>query len=415
MIGGSGINAVSRLVEIGILARYLSPSRLGVFLLIVAFPEAVQQLLDCRIQEALTKYLSGFLATGQRAKAVSLLKFLWLVDVAISAVAFAIVFATAGVAARYLVDDPTLAGLMIVYAAGIVFMTLDAASPTVLRVLGRFDLSFVVGSGHALIRLALIIAMALAGAGIAGFVWAATIAAVIATVVSGAVTAIVLKPLLWDERRSPVSALRGGLREIARFLVNTNLVGTMKLASSKLDTLVVGLLAGPSTVSLYRVAVQLGTAPLNFSDPLFAVVYPTFARLESGGRLDEIRAVARRITIGLAAFVLPVALVAVLLADPFVTLVAGDGFRDAAAPFVVVLAAVAPAVILFWMRATILSLGQAGALFRMVAAATAVQLVTLFALVPAFGATGAALSMAAMLLTVVALQVIYLRRRHLAW
>jgi O-antigen/teichoic acid export membrane protein len=414
-VGVTGINTAARLAEVILLARYLSPHGLGVFLLIVAYPEAVQQLLDCRAPEAMTRYLGQFLAEGRKRRAVALVKLLWLIDVAVSAVALAIVLLTAGFVSSVLLDDDGFGRLMAIYAVGMFAASLDTASPAILRVLDRFSLSFAVGATSALVRLLLIVAMISAGAGLEGLIWATVAASIAGTVVSGALAFRELKRVLWDHRRAPLSVLRDSLKEISFFLLSTNLAGTVRLASTKLDTLVVGLLAGPATVSIYKVALQLGSAPLYLSEPLFVAAYPSFVRAHTLGHLAEIRQTTRRLTILLAATAVPSALVLALEGRAVVGLTVGDDFAPAVAPFAIVLLSVLPALVFFWTRARILSLGGAAALLRIVTVATGLQIVGLFVFVPAFGATGAAISMAVMNLTAVAFQILFLHRRRLLW
>jgi O-antigen/teichoic acid export membrane protein len=411
-VGASGINSATRLAETILLARYLTRTQFGVFVLIIAFPEAVHQLLDCRVQEAMTRYLGEFLATTRRAQAVALIKLLWLVDVTVSALALGIVVLTADFAAAHLLHDSSFGHLMMIYALGTFLASLDTASPTILRVLDRFPLSFAIASTLALARLGLIVLAISLGAGLGGLIWATVGASVIATFVSAALAIGVLVPIVWDERRTPLSALRGRRREIGKFLLNTNFAGSVRLASSKLDTLIIGLLTGPATVSVYRVAVQLGTAPFTITEPLFVAVYPTFVRLRSLGQSGAVIAIAQKLTLLVGGSAIPIAVVLAYKSGAVVDVTVGHKFHSAAWPFVILLASTVLVSIFFWTRAVILTLGRADVLFKIVAVAAALQIAGLFALVPTLGATGGAVSLAVMNVTTVVLQLAYLARRR---
>jgi O-antigen/teichoic acid export membrane protein len=415
MVGAAGVNALARLAETILLARYLSPAHFGELVLIIAYPEAVQQLLGFRVPEAMTRYLGEFITRGRREEAVALLKLLWLLDVAVSLLAFLLVALTAGFAAHHLLHDRDLASLMVIYALGTLFASLDTASPTILRVLDRFPLSFTAASTLALTRLGLIVMMVVLGAGLKGLVWATVGASAISTVVAAALALIALGPMVWRERRAPITTLRGRLKEIGKFLVNTNLAGSIRLASSKLDTLVIGLLTGPTTVSIYRVAVQLGSAPLNVSDPLLVAYYPSFVRLHTVGRFREVLSLGRRTTVILATVAVPVGALLAYKSELVIDLTVGAKYHKAALPFVVLLLSVIPVVVFFWTRAAILTLGRADIVLRIVAIAAGVQLALLFVLVPLLGATGGALSLATMNVMVVALQLAYLYRGRSRW
>ena len=415
MVAAAAVNALARLAETILLARYLSPARFGTFVLIIAYPEAVQQFLSFRVPEAMTRYLGEFVTRTKRAEAVAVVKLFWLIDVVVAALAFVVVALTAGFAAHHLLHDRSLGRLMIIYAAGTFAASLDTASPTILRVLDRFPLSFAAGSTLALTRLGVIVTVVALGAGLEGLVWATVAASAVATVVAAVLALVALAPIVWSERRAPISVLRGRLNEIGKFLVSTNLAGSIRLASAKLDTLVIGLLTGPTTVSIYRVAVQLGSAPLNVSDPLLVAFYPSFVRLHTLGRFREVFAIGRRTTVILAALAAPAVVVLAYKSDLIIDLTVGRKYEKAALPFVILLLSVVPVVVFFWTRAGILTLGRADVVLKIVAVAAAVQLALIFALVPPLGATGGALGLASMNLLVAGLQLAYLYRGRSNW
>ena len=105
------------------------------------------------------------------------------------------------------------------------------------------------------------------GSGLEGLVWGRVVAES-CDADRGIRGFIMLKQALWPHRGTPLAALRGLRREILHFLVHMNLQGSLRAAGTKLDVLCVGVLAGPGSVGLYKVAVQLGSSPLLFADPL---------------------------------------------------------------------------------------------------------------------------------------------------
>jgi O-antigen/teichoic acid export membrane protein len=412
-LAAGGVVAVALLVETVLLAHYLGPAKFGTLVLIIAFPEAVQQLLDFKVRDAMTRYLAGFIATDRKREAVAIIKLLWLIDVGVAAIAFIFVLATAGFASRLLIDDGSFGHLMQIYALGLFFSSLDTASGPVLRVLDRFRLSFVAGSASAVLRVSLVAAVVIAEGSLTQIVWARTIANILSTIFQGGVSLYVLLPLVRRELRAPIAVLRGQLREIAGFLANTNVASSLSLASSKLDKILVGLLAPPSTVALYKVATQFATAPQLASDALDTAVYPAFAGAFAKDRKEEVRHVALRTTIVLAGFMIPVGIGMAAGSEFLMDLLAGEAFRGAAAPFAICLTGVIPYVIFFWLRPLFLTTGHAGALVRMVSAGTVLQFVGLILLVPAIGVTGAAVAFALRYLLVVLLELQFASKRKL--
>ena len=409
-IGAAVAAAVAALVETVILAHALSPQRFGVYVLVLAYPEAVQQVLDFRVRDAMTKYLGEFAERGDGPRAVAIVKLLWLADVVVGVVVFAIVAATAFLVARHLLDDPALAWLLVVYGAGVLVGSLDTASGAVMRVLDRYALAFGTGATAEAQRVALVAGVIAAGGGLHALVLARAAAHAVATVVQGAGALIALKPLAWPHRRTRMSALGGRGREITQFLVSTNLLGALRAASTKLDVLLIGALATPAAVALYRVALQFAKVPLLVSDALGTVAYPMFARDVAGGRLADARALARRLSIALAVVAVPATAAAAAVSQPLIELVAGAHFAGAATPFRILLLGIVPAVVFFWTPLLLLALGRAGLLLRLGAISLVAQFVLIVALVPKWGATGGAWGMAVAFASAIALYLVALRR-----
>ncbi len=172
--------------------------------------------------------------------------------------------------------------------------------------------------------------------------WARVAAEVLGTLLLGAVSLRAFLPLVWEHRSAPIRRLRPQFAEIRRFLLSTNLIGIVRTASTKLDTLLVGALGSPTTVSLYRIAVQFGSGPLLISDSLYTAVFPEFSRAIARSDWRSVRTIASRATAVMVAVVVPVAIVLSIEGGAVMTLVAGPSFEDAGLPFAICLLGIAP-------------------------------------------------------------------------
>jgi O-antigen/teichoic acid export membrane protein len=389
-LSSSGVIAFAVFVETIVLARYLEPEELGVLLLAIAYPEAVQKLLDFRVKDATTKYLSEFLEHDRPAHAIALVKLLWVIDIAVGALALMIVLATAGVAAGWFVDDPDASRLMSIYAIGMFFACLDSAAGSVLRVMDRFRLAFAAGTTGIGCRLALVLLVVSLGGGLEALVWARVGGEVLLALIQGTATLAVLRPLLAHRRSAPISLLGDRRREIRSYLFHTNLTGVARMASGKLDTLLVGALATPAIVSFYKLGLQFGRMPALLTDALHVALFPSFARDFAQGRMREMRQIARTSSIVMGAVMLPVLVLGALFGEQLIVALVGEAFRDAATPMLLCLLGITPLVVFFWLPTLLLTVGHAGLLLRTVIAGTIVQLVALVALVPSLDASGAA-------------------------
>ncbi len=412
-IGSTAVTVGALFVETVVLARYLGRTTYGVYLLVIAYPEAVQLFLGFRTREAMTKYLGGFLARDEKDEAVAVVKLLWVVDMCVVTLAFAIVFFTAPLVAPHLTDDPSSTELMRVYGVAMLLGGLYATAGSILRVFDRFRLSFMTGAGAIALRLLIIVGLVVAGAGLEGIILGRVLAELAATVIIGFAAFVLLKNALWHERRSRIRALDGKKREIVHFLLHMNVQGSIRAAASKLDVIVVGALGGPGTASLYKIGVQFGASPFLLADPLFATVYPMFVRLHALGEHAQIRSIGRRISIVLGGVATPVAVLLAIWSEEIITFLVGESFSAAWLPMVIVLFAVLPSMLLYWGRAAMLAFGDAMSATKISGISLVVQFALLLTLVRPLGATGAALGMAGMYLVYAKMTLSYLRRRKL--
>lgn len=412
-LAATAVVALGALFETVLLAHHLSPDRFGFYLLILAYPDAVQQLLDFHIRDAMTRYLGGFLERGQKAEAVATVKLLWLIDIVVSAIAFAIVAVTSALIARALLRDDSVADLVMVYAAGLFFSSSVTGSGAIMRVLDRFGLAFGISAASAALRITLLAGAIGLGGGFERLVWARAGAEVAAAAMLAAGALWALKPVVWAERRAPMSLLRGRGRELGGFLVSTNLISLVRMASTKLDVILVGALATPAAVALYKIALQFGRLPLLVTDALYTAIYPIIARAVGGGRLLEVRSLTRQASVAVGFVVVPLGLVGLLLATPILEFLVGERFTDATTPLRIIVLGTLPYVTFFWLPAVMFSTGAAGVLLRISVVAVMLQLGALIALVPPYGAGGAAVGVALSYLAAVIIGLAYLVRREI--
>jgi O-antigen/teichoic acid export membrane protein len=412
-IAGTAVSAGGLFVETVLLAGQLGVHSYGVFVLAIAYAEGVQTLLDFRTREAMTKFLSEFLALNDRASAAALVKVLWFIDLVVSAVALALVVVSSRYLAGHLLHEPNADYLVQIAAVGTFFGALDATGGTILRVFNRFGVTFTATTATTILRLGLISAGVAMNFSVVGFLWVRVAAEVATTAVMAALTLVVLKKALWRERRASYAVLRSRRHELRQFLLSTNVAGLLRLASSKFDVLIVGFVGTPGVAALYKVAVQFGTSPLLIADPLFIAVYPPFSRWWTLGLRGQIRMVTRRTTVVIACLAIPIAVALALASKPLLDVTVGAEFSAASTPLIILLAATVPSVILFWTRPVMLSMGEAGLSTAFIAVGSALELALLFILVPPFGAVGAAVSVGSMYVVTLLLTTAHLSRRKM--
>ena len=402
-----------QLAETVILARFLGADVFGMFVLITAYPEVVLQLMDSRVREAMTRYLMVFLVREQKAQAVALVKLLWMLDAATGLSAFLLVWLTATLAVRWWNLDAATQPLIVIYALGLFLGSLDTASGSVLRVFDRFDLAFRLGSAGSLARFALVAAAVLWGESLNAVVWARTLAELIVTTLQGAACYFLLKQHLWAYRHSPLSALRGRIREIAGFAFHTNLAATTKAVASKLDVLILGLFWSPGVVGVYKIASRFAGLLLLVSDPISPAILPNFSRrfaASGSGGLVQLAVHVARVVGPLAALS---GVVYAVVAPRILSLTVGESFQPAVEPLRIMLAGMTSLAAFFWVRPFILSVGKARVLMGISVVAATLQLVLLLLLVPKLGPTGGATALSTGYVAFIGLELLYLHREGL--
>ncbi len=402
--GASLVTALALFGETIILARYLGSATFGVYVLVTAYPDLIQQVLYFRVGDALSRYLPAFFEEKRVFEAVAMFKLLWILDAAVAGLTFPIVLLTAGVATRIFIHNEADSQLMVIYAISIVVGTFASSWGALLRSLGKFPMAFVSDASAVVFRFGLLFAVVLSAGTLNQLMWARVAASALAMLLGAGLALPAFARVAWHARRASISALREQSREIRGFLVSTNLFGIVRLVSAKLDVLLVGALAGASAASLYRVALQFALVPMLVGDALSASVFPTFSRAVVRGRWDEIREVTLRSSALMAVLVVPPSIVVALFGGDLIGLLAGDQYAAAGTPLAICLIGIIPFLVTFWLGVLLLSTGHAAAVLKTAAVAGAAQLAVIFLLASRFGASGGAVAVAVLFLVTMVLQ-----------
>ncbi|MBI4872205.1 MAG: oligosaccharide flippase family protein [Candidatus Riflebacteria bacterium] len=415
-LGAGGIFAVLINVAAGLLiARWLGPEHYGIAALVASFPDAVFCVLDARSNAATVRYLTQFQTSGEPARARAMCKLGYCLDVSIALCSVGVVALASGWAETHLVHSGGAASLMLVYAAGFVPRALVGTSGAVLVARGKFQLSAGLEVVSSVLRSLLVLAFVFAGWGISGVIYGGALG----NLVSGAIFAVVAARQIqaaWGGSwfTASLSALRGKLGEILKFLCYTDLTELLGIPLKQLDLLFLGYFRGPSDAGYYRLAKTLSGLVAYGVGPLQAVAYPRLTRLVEPGRADELKRLVRSFgwVVGL-----PGAGAIVLCSGAagwLLPAIAGTAYTPAVTPTQVLLLSSAVWTSCFWMRPLFWAQGRAS-----VWAATAlVHCILALALFPtmasAFGATGIALAVAGLVTLTHALGGLYLAVRGLA-
>jgi O-antigen/teichoic acid export membrane protein len=95
---------------------------------------------------------------------------------------------------------------------------------------------------------------------------------------------------LWAARAAaPIAVTRPYWREMLAFVGHSSLRATLKLATRRLDVLLLGHYRSPAEVGLYGAALRLAQVLEDLTDPLYFAAFPQFARTWVEARHDFFR------------------------------------------------------------------------------------------------------------------------------
>ncbi|MBN1461278.1 MAG: lipopolysaccharide biosynthesis protein [Armatimonadetes bacterium] len=387
----SAVSVALLFLETVLLAQFLGAEIFGLFILIRAYPEALLQLLDCRTHETTVRYLGEFVALDKREPAGALIRLIWLIDVVAGVIAMGIVLATASLASRYIVHDSTAAWLVAVYAISQFASTLDSASGSVMRVFDRFGIAALMGICRAVARFAGILVVLLLGGGVPALIYLLVGVEVAYTAANFGVALSLLRARVGFRIWGTTRALGERRSKILKFLLHTNIAGTLKMSVDRLVLIFIGAFGGAPIAAQYKVASQTGGSLMLLSDPFYQVIYPSLSRMVARRQWDGMFSGLRRLQRTATMAVIPAAVAMSGLMVFLVPLVFGEEFETAVVPAIVILWAMVLNVVFFWRRPLLLSLDEARRLVHYGAMTAALQLAVTLPLVEPLGALGPAI------------------------
>jgi O-antigen/teichoic acid export membrane protein len=373
-----------------VLARSLDPAGFGVLAVVISLVTFVQLLLGSRVWEAVTKFVVEFLERGDPHRATATVKLCLLVDAAGAVLGTMLLLILAEPAARVFAA-PSAAAPIRLYSLSILVAIPVATTQALLRLADRFRWLAAQTAAENLARLALVVvALVVAGPDLLAITGAFLAAASVAAASLWFLGSRVVRPLgLTPWKSAKLSLLREDRRRILGFLLYSNLSGTARLVTGRVDVLIVGWLTDPASVGTYRLARTVADPLAAVATPVSHAVFPELSKLVHRGDVASVRALTRRIRATGAAVVLPVCLLTTLLAGVAIPWIFGESFSEAV-PLTRIMVWQLVWIPFVWVPGLLLSLGRARLLATMTAIDAISYLLLLLALVPAFGAAGAA-------------------------
>ena len=389
LISGDTVSAVLGVLTFAITARALGTEKLGMLVLIDAYVRIVDKLVNFQSWQFMIKYGSDALTAKDTAGFKALVKLGTLVDACTAVIGCAISIALAGLVARWQNWSPEMIRLAVIYSMIVIFDI--AGVPTgILRIFDKFKSFSVQKCVTSGIKFAgVVIAWALHW-GLSGFLWVWMLTEI--------VDYVSLTAMAWIElhRRGfrgifaePLSGITKRFPGLWKFLISTNLTGSVKIGFREFDILIVGKLLGFADVSLYKLAKKLCAALDRLTNPLFQSLYPELTKLWAKKDYKDFRFVVKRMTWIMGGLSLFMWIVFVIWGHEIIFITTGREFLAAYTVTVWYMLANGIAVTSLPLAPMILAMGQAHLSFWIQFLPTLVYFPVLFWMLQAWGLSGA--------------------------
>jgi len=390
-------NAIASLCGFGqavVLGRALGVDTYGLLAVIMAFVTTVNQIVDIRMWESVTKFVGDFHERGDHGRARATVKLAYLIDIATGIIAFLLVCVLAPLAVHRFLHGRVAAEDVILFAGTLLVATVNDTSMALLRVFDRFDWLSAERVASAIVRLLALWAVAAATGRLTP-----VLAVYVAVELGRGIVLLLLglratRHALTAPGPDHLGAVKDRLGAFWRFTLNNAATTVLALITRQVDILILTALRPPAEVGLFRMAKNFGQLILRLSDPVYHAIYPELVRLVTNAP-REIGAFIRRSMRVVLVLVIPAGLFLIVAAGPVLELAVGRDFAAAAGPLrIVVLGALLHAGFL-WARPLALARGRSHLSTIAHAAGAVVLVAASYLLVPRLGAIGSALTFVA--------------------
>jgi stage V sporulation protein B len=376
--------AISAVVHFALrvyLARYLGESDLGLYTLSFTIYSFGMLFGAFGIGNALTKYVAEFRDDTPRTS--QLLTNGIIASFAIGCIMALLLYASAPAIANRFFDMPELAPLLRIVSIAFPFIAMEKATLGFLNGLRQMRLFAVINISQNILMVALTVLLTLSGYGLEGAAWALVLPVVVLSLFSlFIVRGSVVRPGL-----SPFITAAMPLLAFGVFVVLQN---SMAFVQAHTDSVMIGYFMKEADVGVYAVAVTFSQAVLLPSHAVQLVTGPTMATLWGKGDRASIEKLVNDVLTLTAAFIIPVAFAAIILAPDLLEIIFGEDYVGATDSLRILLIGSAFSATWAGLASTLSSTAYVRVGFILTGVSWTANLLLNALLVPRLGITGAA-------------------------
>jgi O-antigen/teichoic acid export membrane protein len=394
------------MLSVVVAARSLGPDDYGVVVLALSVTAIAARLLDFTFGEAVIHHGHRALAAGDVGGLRSLMALSFRLDLVIGAVLAGTLLLLAVPLAQLVSADGIDPSLVRIAALGVLVVTVDGTTGAVLLIARRPDLRAWTQAGGSLFRVLGTVGAVALGGGPA--------AILTSYVLSGALSSLLLAWVAWRIAwRQWTRARRGALpvsaSRLIRFAFQSSATTSVDAAGESLFPLILGNLASPGAVGVFRAAMLPVLASNMLSQPLRLVLFPEQTKLHAEGRIAELRRATRGYTVLALSVAVPAAVIGWFAMPLLISLVFSSSFDGAVTAARILLVAAAVQFTLSWSKSFHAAVGRPHIRTILATISVALSLVLLL-LLGDQGAEGAAIAYTAATVTTAAVWLVIVSR-----
>lgn len=383
LFSSSALAAVLSTIQMILVVRLLDPDEYGLATgIIMLFATSVNQLLSFRMSEVVVKYAGEALAHGNKERAAAVIKGIGLTEAATSVAAYLALVALAPWAAATFAKDPSTAPLFPLYGLFLLANVVYETALGTLQTVNRFGRVARANFFQSITTFLFVIAAAVLGLGVLGVLLAylagKTIAGLMITI---SALRAARQELGTGWLRAPLNQVPGW-RSIGRFMLSTNLNGTVNLLARDNIPIYIGYFLSTTEVGYFKFALTL----INLVKlPIEPFIWPTYAEITrtiAQKQWDITRRLLRQVSSIAGIWTLLTGGGLIALGWWLIPLIFGTDYAPSYPAVVILMLGYACANILNWNRPLLLALGRPRIPLVVGAVAGAVELILFFTFVP---------------------------------
>ncbi len=277
LFSSSTISAVLSTIQMVIVLRLLDPDEYGLATgIIMLFATSVNQLLSFRMSEVVVKYAGEALAHENKDRAAALIKGIGLTEGVTSIVAYLVLILLSPWAANVFAKNTSLAPLFIFYGLFLLANIVYETAVGTLQTMHQFGRVARANFYQSITTFLSIIAISFLAPGIFGVLVAYLVGKTVAGFMVTSYAIREIKDNLGDSWQRASLHLIQDWKSIGRFMISTNLNGTINLLARDNIPLYIGYLLSATEVGYFKFALTL----INLVKlPIEPFIWPTYAEI----------------------------------------------------------------------------------------------------------------------------------------